>query len=175
MYSESCVSLCFVFQHESVTYSGRSSRIRSSRMITITTPAGPIFFCTPPLDHAIFVLRPPAQTGSRKIHLLPGSFLWYLASSLIYCSVNRVILANVYIICIIINRKIGAIRNIGKCLIFGRSNLYSLFRTSLPPAIRFLCPLTCHDIISYTVFHQDSSESCGKLLMTPPPCKNNTL
>ena len=123
------------------------------------TSRSDIFLYATP-DHTIFFyvhwLR---QEAGRYICHQDFSFgIWQF---MIYCSINRIILANVYIICIIINRKIRAIRNISKCLIFGRSNLFR-FSVFLSFLIRFLCPLTCHDIISYTVFHQ-VHRNCGKL------------
>ena len=65
------------------THSGRSSRIRSSRMMTITTPAGPMFFWTPPYMMPYFVMsagsdRKQLETSAtRGLPLVSGS-LWNL-------------------------------------------------------------------------------------------------
>ena len=79
-----------------------------------------------------------------------------------FCTINGVVLTNIYIVCIRADRKIGAIRNIGECLILRRCDLVclSVFLCLLPC---FLCPLSCNDIICHSVLHQVHGDH-GKLL-----------
>ena len=70
-----------------------------------------------------------------------------------FCSVNRIVLADVDIVSILVDRKIGAVRNIAEGLIFTGCNGVGLtvFLGFFPC---FLCPLAGNDIICHTMLHQ---------------------
>ena len=72
---------------------------------------------------------------------------------LVFCSVDRIILADVHIIQIFRDIQVGTIRDIGKRLILGRCKLYCL-AVNLCFLISFLRPLACNDIACLAVLHQ---------------------
>ena len=63
LYSEFASACVFHFSMVGV-HSSTSSRTRSSRMMEMTTPAGPMFFCAPPYMTPYFVM----STGSDRKH-----------------------------------------------------------------------------------------------------------
>ena len=68
-----------------------------------------------------------------------------------FCSVDRIILADINIVSILIDRKIGAIRNIAECLIFtGCNGIRCSVKLCFLPC--FLCPLSGDNIVADTVF-----------------------
>src|SRR5699024_4742147 len=77
-------------------------------------------------------------------------------------AVDGVVLTDVYVIGVLVDRQIGAVRNIGEGLILGGSDLHSL-AVAAGFLICLLCPLAGHDVIGYAVFHQVHRNS-GELL-----------
>ena len=79
-------------------------------------------------------------------------------------TVDGVVLADIHIVRIVVNRKIGAIRNVGKCLVFTGSNALGIaeFLSLLEGS---LCPLAGHDVIRNLVLHQVHRDHC-KLQMS---------
>ena len=81
---------------------------------------------------------------------------------MISSSIDCIVMADIHIICIIIDGQIGAVRNVGEGFIFRRSHLDSL-TVLLGFLISFLCPLTGNDIVCYAVLHEVHGNCC-KLL-----------
>ena len=80
-------------------------------------------------------------------------------------SVDRIVMADIYIVCILRDGKIGAIRNVGEGLVLGRSYCICL-AVLLCFLVCLLCPLTGDDVISHTVLHQVHGNCCELLRCT---------
>ena len=89
------------------------------------------------------------------------------------CTINGIVFTNINIICIWINRQIGAIRNVREGFIFGRCNLHCL-SVLLCFLISFLCPLTRYNVICNAIFHQVHRD-CGELLRCTTLQKQNSI
>lgn len=70
-----------------------------------------------------------------------------------FCTVNGVVLADINIVRILADRKVRAVRNVGKGLILGGSDLIR-FSVFLRLLVRLLRPLAGNDVIRHPVLHQ---------------------
>ena len=81
-----------------------------------------------------------------------------------FCSVDRIILADINIVSILIDRKIGTVRNIAEGLIFaGRDGICGSVKLCFLPCL--LCPLSGDNIIADTVLEQ-VQRYCSELLVS---------
>ena len=143
--------MCFIFHH------GRCSRqhIVCDQVFSYDcddhTRRSDIFLYTS-VDDCIFayIYRFRQETGGNICHQIFSFGIWQLFE---FCSIDRIILADIYIVCIFTDWKIGAVRDIRECFVFGCGNLvcFSVFLCFQPC---FFCPLTGYDVIGNLVFHQ---------------------
>ena len=110
-----------------------------------------IFLYTAVYDGKFGYIQGLRQEAGRNIGYQILAFC--IGQFFVYSTVDGIVHTDIYVISVIIDGQIGTIRNIRKCLIFRRSNLYSLavFGSLL---ISFLCPLTGNDVVSNFIFHQ---------------------
>ena len=78
---------------------------------------------------------------------------------LILCSINRIVFADIHIVCILRNIQIGAVRNIGEGLVRRRCNLND-FAVLFSFLSSLLCPLAGDDVCSLAVSHQVHRNLC---------------
>ena len=115
------------------------------------------------VDNAVFchIHRFGKETGGHVSH---QSLSFRVGKFFEFCSVNRIVFTDVDVIRIRADRKIAAVRDIGKGLILGRGDLVglSVFLCFLPCLLR---PLAGDDIIGHAVLHKvhgDHGELLGR-------------
>ena len=110
-----------------------SSRIRSFRIITIVTPAGPIFFCTPPYMMPYFVMSTGSDRKQEETIRYKRDAL-RIRKGMKLRSVDRIVLTDVHIIRIPGSRQLTQIRDAGKNSAPQRRLLLLPLRTSALPS-----------------------------------------
>jgi len=90
------------------------------------------------------------ETGGDICH---QGFALGIRQFFVFGSVNGVVFTDINIIGIRADRKIAAVRDVGKCFILRGGNFVCL-SVFLCFCVCFLCPLACYDVICDTVFHQ---------------------
>ena len=90
------------------------------------------------------------ETGGDVCH---QGFTLGIRQFFVFGTVNGVVFADINIVGIRADRKIAAVRDVGKCFILRGGNFVCL-SVFLCLCVCFLCPLACYDVICDTVFHQ---------------------